>query len=112
MRPLPLVASGASGGLAGVILTVAREFLSGASGTSGQVLVPPEPEQLPFCGVDFSPVPLESVHVHWASFCLGLAAGFLLWPLLDLALLFRLLLTRSVRRVVRVPPSELYRVLE
>ena len=112
MRPLPLVASGASGGLAGLALSVAREFLLSGSGDSGSVLVPPEPELFPFSGLDLPPAAREGAQVHWPSLCLGLAAGFLLWPLLDLILLVRLLLTRVVRRAVRVPPSELYRVLE
>ena len=92
MRPLPLVAGGASGGLAGVVLTVARDFLAGSG---SQVLVPPEPEPLAFPSLDFGPALPDSSHIHWSSFLLGLAAGFLLWPLLDLALLARLLLTRG-----------------
>ena len=110
MRPLPLVAGGASGGLAGVVLTLCRDFLS--SGSGSQVLVPPKPEPLRFSTLDFGSPPSDPLQIHWASFALGLGAGFLLWPLLDLALLARLLLTRSVRRAVRVPAGELYRLLE
>ena len=109
MRPLPVVAGGASGGLAGILLTLARDFLSGSA---TQALIPPEPEVLPFPSLDFKPPPADCISIHWASFALGLGLGFLLWPLLDLALLLRLFLTRGVRRAARVPPTELFRVLE
>ena len=112
MRPPALVASGASGGLAGLALTLARDFLLSSSGTSGSVLVPPEPELVPLPGLDFLPSPAEGAQLHLTSFLLGLASGFFLWPILDLALLLRLLFSRSVRRAVRVQPAELDRVLE
>ena len=108
MRPLPLVAGGASGGLAGVFLSVARDFLSG-SGSA--VLVPPEAEVFPLPSLDLGSSSFDSAQVHWSSFALGLGTG-LLWPLLDLVFLIRLALLRGSRRIVRVPPTDLFRVLE
>ena len=60
----------------------------------------------------FFPRPPKAPSFHLTSFLLGLASGFFLWPILDLALLLRLLFSRSVRRAVRVQPAELDRVLE
>ena len=109
MRPLRIVAGGASGGLAGVLLTLARDFLAGSA---TQALIPPEPESFALPALDFKPPTTDCSQIQWGFFALGLGLGFLLWLLLDLALLARLLLARGVRRVVRVPSTELYRVLE
>ena len=64
MRPLPMVAGGASGGLAGFLLTVAKDVLSGSS---SQVLIPPETEPFTLTGLDLKPFPSDNLQIHWPS---------------------------------------------
>ena len=108
MRPLPIVAGGASGGFVGLCVQVAREVFFSDS----VIRVPPEPELFPVLPGDTSTSSNFILHLDWTSFLLGICAGVLIWPLLDLAFLARLAVTGSVRRVFGLPPSGLYRLLE
>ena len=83
MRPLPIVAGGASGGLAGLCFQVLREI------SSGVPLSPPEPELsfLPSASTETSSISSFFERVHLPSLIIGLALGLLLGPLLDLAFL-------------------------
>ena len=111
MRPLPLVVSGASGGLVGLGLQGLREFSSPA-------LVPPDPDRLGSAlatsweALDFQP-PAFFHDVHWPSLLLGLACGLLAWPCLDFLLIIRRGLFRAARKAARpFMPGELYRLIE
>ena len=81
-------------------------------GFGSAVLVPPEAEVFPLPSLDLGSSSFDSAQVHWVSFALGVGTGLLLWPLLDLVFLIRLALLRGSRRIVRVPPTDLFRVLE
>ena len=79
MRPLPIVAGGASGGIVGLCVQVAREIFF----SDPVIRVPPSPILL---GGSTSAGSFE-LRFDWISFLLGLVEGVLIWPLLDLALL-------------------------
>ena len=101
MRPLPIVAGGASGGLVGLCVQVAREVFFSDS----LIRVPPEPELFPVLPGESSSSSPFAIRLDWISFLLGICVGVLIWPLLDLAFLARLLVSGSLRRVFGLPPS-------
>ena len=106
MRPLPIVAGGASGGLGGLGFQPLRDLSSEIQ------LAPPEPE-LPSSNsfLDSTASPIFD-QLHLPSLALGLGLGLLVGPLLDLAFLLRLLALRRLWQSARLLPSELYRILE
>ena len=106
MRPLPIVAGGASGGLVGLGFQLLRDLSSEIQ------LAPPDSE--PASSVLFpEPSTWASFdRLHIPSLVLGLGLGLLVGPLLDLAFLLRLLALRRLRHSARLLPSELYRILE
>ena len=107
MRPLPIVAGGASGGLVGLGFQVLRDLSSGIQ------LAPPDsdPSLLTSSSPETSaPSYLEQVHLP--SLVFGLVLGLSLGPLLDLAVLLRLRALRYLRQSARLLPTELYRILE
>ena len=107
MRPLPVVAGGASGGLVGLCFQVLRDLDFGTN------LVPPEPElSTPVSSYSWIAPSNFLENLHWPSLALGLLLGLSLGPLLDLAFLLRLLALRYLRRSARLLPTELYRILE
>ena len=111
MRPLPLVVSGASGAVAGIVLQVLRELSLGT-------VVPPGPDKLePYPAAVCEALDFQASSflqdLHLPSWTLGLICGLLAWPLLDFLLIVRWGLFRAARKAAKpFVPGELYRLTE